>query len=99
MKDEVDALTAFTSSFILPPSSFHLVLRRRGAFGAAHAHSPPRAGAGRFLDGVVGRHLEERRGRLAALDVRQAVGGLSEARVAVSRHDDYLKLRRVPTLV
>src|SRR3712207_7115495 len=84
-------------NFRLLPFYFRLpsVLPNLGGRGEPAAD---RAGAdaGAFLDRVVGRNLEERGVGLAALYVGQAVGRLAEARVAVARHDDDLKLGRVP---
>ena len=50
----------------------------------------------RILERVVGRDFEERPRRLGLGDVRQAIGILAAARVAVLRHDEHLEIRREP---
>src|SRR3954471_20653671 len=51
---------------------------------------------GRLFERVIGRHLKERAGGLAAHDIREAIHSLADERVGMLRHDDDLELRRIP---
>src|SRR2546427_3857854 len=65
--------------------------RLGGALEMEHAHSAPS-----FLHREIRRHLEERRGRLGALNIGQLVNGLAKPRVTSPGHDHQLQVGRVP---
>ena len=70
-----------------------------GGVGRRHAHGAASAAAGAaLLDGVVGRHGEQRGGRFGALHAVERVGCCAEARIGAGALHDDLQVVGIPAL-